>query len=72
MTQTLEAVYEGGVLKLPTSLPLPEKARVWITVGSVAPGQGPERAAWLKLSEDTLSGVWDNEADDVFNELRPR
>lgn len=72
MTQRLEAVYEGGVLKLPNALPLPEKARVWITVESVAPGQDPERAAWLELSEDTLTRVWDNAADDVFNELRPR
>jgi predicted DNA-binding antitoxin AbrB/MazE fold protein len=72
MTQTLEAVYEGGVLKLPRPLPLPEKARVFITVESVAPAEDRERAAWLKLSEDALTGVWDNEADDVFNELRPR
>jgi hypothetical protein len=24
---------------------------------------------WLKLSEDNLLKVWDNPADDVFNEL---
>ena len=28
-----------------------------------------EREAWLKLSEDSLKQVWDNDADDVFNEL---
>ena len=31
-----------------------------------------EREAWLKLSEESLSRVWTNEADDVFNELLER
>ena len=28
-----------------------------------------EREAWLKLSEESLRKVWDNDADDVFNDL---
>jgi len=28
-----------------------------------------ERGAWLKLSEESLNKVWDNDADDIFNEL---
>jgi hypothetical protein len=28
-----------------------------------------EREAWLRLSEQSLKEVWDNEADDVFNDL---
>jgi hypothetical protein len=28
-----------------------------------------EREAWLKLSEESLAKTWDNDADDVFNEL---
>jgi len=27
-----------------------------------------EHEAWLKLSEDSLKKVWDNDADDVFND----
>jgi len=28
-----------------------------------------EREAWLKLSEESLEKVWDNSADDIFNDL---
>lgn len=28
-----------------------------------------ERAAWLRISEESLKRVWDNDADDIFNEL---
>jgi hypothetical protein len=45
-------------------LSLPEKSRVRVTIES-----DPEREAWLKLSEKSLTKVWDNDADDVFNEL---
>lgn len=72
MTKTIEAIYEAGVLKLPTPLPLPEKARVLVTVESSVPAEDEGRAAWLRQSEDRLTRAWDNTADDVFNELRPR
>jgi hypothetical protein len=28
-----------------------------------------EREAWLKLSQESLKKVWDNDADDIFNDL---
>jgi hypothetical protein len=31
--------------------------------------ESDEREAWLKKSEFNLTKVWDNPADDVFNEL---
>ncbi len=52
------------MLVLQKPLPLPEHARVRVTVESDA-----EREAWLKLSEQSLTKVWDNADDDVFNEL---
>jgi predicted DNA-binding antitoxin AbrB/MazE fold protein len=64
MTTTVDAIYEMGKLVLPRPLSLPEKSRVRVTIES-----DPEREAWLKLSEESLTKVWDNEADDVFNEL---
>ena len=64
MTTIVEAIYENGKLVLPRPLPLPEKSHVRVTIES-----DPEREAWLKLSEESLMKVWDNEADDVFNEL---
>ena len=64
MTKTVEAIYENGKLLLSQPLALPEKSHVRVTIESE-----PERDAWLKLSETSLMSVWDNEADDVFNEL---
>ena len=67
MTTTVEAIYEHGKLVLERPLSLPEKSRVRVTVES-----DPERDAWLQLSEQALTKVWDNDADDVFNELLPK
>ena len=64
MTTTVEATYEDGKLVLARPLSLPEKSRVRVTIESDS-----ERAAWLKVSEESLMKVWENEADDVFNEL---
>ena len=64
MTTTIEAIYENGKLILPRALSLPEKTPVLVTIESDL-----EREAWLKHSESVLRKVWDNDADDVFNEL---
>jgi predicted DNA-binding antitoxin AbrB/MazE fold protein len=64
MTTTLEAIYENGKILLPCPLALPEKSPVRVTIESDV-----EREAWLKLSEGSLAKVWDNDADDVYNEL---
>jgi predicted DNA-binding antitoxin AbrB/MazE fold protein len=64
MTTTMEAIYENGRLLLPAPLSLPEKSHVRVTIESDL-----DRAAWLKLSEESLRKAWDNDADDVFNDL---
>ena len=64
MTMTVDATYESGKIVLPCPLSLPEKSPVRVTIESDA-----EREAWLKLSEESLAKVWDNDADDVYNEL---
>ena len=64
MTTTVEAIYENGKIVLPRPLSLPERSPVRVTIES-----DPEREAWLHLSEQSLKKVWDNDADDVFNEL---
>jgi hypothetical protein len=64
MTTTVDAIYEHGKLLLPEPLSLPEKSRVRVTIVSDA-----EREEWMKLSEAALMKTWDNDADDVFNEL---
>jgi predicted DNA-binding antitoxin AbrB/MazE fold protein len=64
MTTTLEAIYENGKLVLSRPLSLPEKSHVRVTIETDL-----EREAWLRLSQESLTKVWDNDADDVFNEL---
>ncbi len=64
MITTVDAVYEDGKLVLKQPLPLPEHAHVGVTIDSDL-----EREAWLKLSEESLKKVWDNNADDIFNDL---
>lgn len=64
MITTVDAIYENGRLLLPRPLSLPEKSTVRVTIDS-----DPERESWLKLSEESLARVWDNEADDVFHAL---
>jgi len=70
MSTTVEAIYEDGKLLLQRPLPLAEKAHVRVTVeidnGAIS---DTERAAWLRLSEQSLMKAWDNAEDDVFNEL---
>jgi len=64
MITTVDAIYEDGKLVLQRPLPLAEHARVRLTIDSDL-----EREAWLKLSEESLKKVWDNSADDIFNDL---
>jgi hypothetical protein len=70
MIRTLDAIYEGGKLVLPEPLPLAEKSHVRVTIQTeIAEAADPERAAWLRISEEALLKTWDNPGDDVFNEL---
>jgi len=58
------------MLKLSQPLPLKEKAQVLVTIQSRSEsGNADDRKAWLRLSEERLTKTWDNQADDVFNEL---
>ena len=70
MTTAVEAIYEDGMLRLLQPLALPEHTHVRLSVETLP--DDPERAAWLAQSERRLREVWDNEADDVFNELLTR
>ena len=71
MTTVVDAVYEQGWLKPLKPLLLPEHARVQLTLTEET-SEGVERREWLAQSERTLMKVWDNSADDVFNELLQR
>lgn len=64
---TLEAIYEAGQLRLLQHLALPQHTRVRVRVETA--GDDEERGEWLAVGEQSLLKVWDNDADDVYNEL---
>lgn len=70
MTATVEAIYENGRLRPLQPLSLPEHTHVRLSVETLS--DDPERAAWFAQSERRLLEVWENGADDVFNELLTR
>ena len=70
MTTAVDAIYEDGLLRPLQPLSLPEHTHVRLSVETLP--DDPERAAWLAQSERRLREAWDNEADDVFNELLTR
>jgi len=70
MTFAVDAVYEDGVLRPLQPLALPEHTHVRLSVETLP--EDSDRAIWLAQSESRLREVWDNEADDVFNELLTR
>ena len=66
----LQAVYEGGNLRLLEPLELAEHTVVQV---SLEIGQDDmERRAWLDQGQWSLMSVWDNEADDIYNDLLTR
>jgi predicted DNA-binding antitoxin AbrB/MazE fold protein len=67
MTVAIRAIYEDGKLRPLEPLELPENSLVQISLET-----GPddaERREWLDQGKRSLAGVWDNEADDVYNVL---
>ena len=67
MTAIVEAIYESGHLRLLQELALPEHTRVKVSVDTLPVDE--ERPAWLTQSERSLTKVWDNDADDIYNAL---
>jgi len=70
MTTAVEAIYEDGMLRPLQPLSLPEHTHVRLSVETLP--DDPDRIAWLAQSERRLREFWDNDADDVFNELLTR
>ena len=67
MNVAIRAIYEGGKLR---PLELAENTVVQI---SLETGQhDAEHKEWLDQSQRSLMGVWNNEADDVYNVLLTR
>ncbi len=71
MQTAVDAIYEHGHLRLLQPLPLPENTQVRVAI-EMPVGGDIERQAWLEQSERRLRAVWENSADDVYNELLTR
>jgi predicted DNA-binding antitoxin AbrB/MazE fold protein len=73
MISTVEAIYEAGVLRPLTALPLQERALVQLVIrvpgDAASVGADLERAEWLKQGERTLLQAWSNDEDDVYDAL---
>ncbi len=67
VSTAIEAIYENGLLRPLQPLALADHTRVRVSVEIV--DNEIDRAAWLAQAERRLREVWENEADDVFNEL---
>ena len=67
MHVAIRAIYEGGCLRPLEPLEIPEHSVVRIAVET--PEEDSERNEWLKQGQRTLTGIWNNESDDVYNAL---
>jgi predicted DNA-binding antitoxin AbrB/MazE fold protein len=70
VSTAIEAIYENGLLRPLQPLALAEHTRVRVSVETL--DNDNERAAWLAQSERRLREAWENDEDDVFNELLAR
>lgn len=67
MSVAIRAIYENGKLRPLEPLDLDEHTVVKISL-ETGNGDG-ERCEWIAQSERMLMDVWDNDEDDVYNEL---
>lgn len=70
MNVAILAIYEGEKLRPLELLDLAENSVVQISLETAQ--DDAERREWLDQSKRSLTGVWDNEADDVYNVLLTR
>lgn len=67
MRMFIDAIYEDGVFRPLAPVSLPEGTRVVLRLLSQCTDEAREE--WMLASEHRLAGVWNNEADDVYNQL---
>ena len=63
MMNTVKAVVKEGRIQLLEQVNIPDGTEVLVTILS------DEAEFWLQASESSLAGVWDNEEDDVYEQL---
>ena len=63
MLNTVKAVVRKGNIELIEQINLPEGAEVLVTILS------EEEQFWTDASEPSLSKIWNNEEDDIYEQL---
>jgi predicted DNA-binding antitoxin AbrB/MazE fold protein len=71
VTVAISAIYEGGKFRPLEPLELAENSVVQISLDTGQEGDA-ERREWLDQGRRSLMGLWDNEADEVYNVLLTR
>ena len=66
MMNTVKAVVREGRIQLLEHVNIPDGTEVLVTILS------DEAKFWLQASESSLAVVWDNEEDDVYEQLLKR
>ncbi|OGU17443.1 MAG: hypothetical protein A2X61_08995 [Ignavibacteria bacterium GWB2_35_12] len=59
-----QAVYESGNLKLPKDASIPDGSKVIVTVI-----EEPSEDYFIKASEEMLDKIWNNDNDDIYEQL---
>ncbi len=66
MMNTVKAIVRAGRIELLEAADLPEGAEVLVTILADQP------EFWLRASEASLADVWDNQEDDIYEQLLQR
>jgi predicted DNA-binding antitoxin AbrB/MazE fold protein len=66
MMNTVKAIFKEGRIELLEQVDIPEGTEVLVTILS------DEEEFWLRASEPSLASVWDNEEDDIYEQLLKR
>ena len=66
MLNTIKAVVKDGQIELLERIEIPEGTAILVTV------LADDEDFWLKASESSLASVWDNDADDIYEQLLDR
>jgi hypothetical protein len=65
MQNTARAVVHDGKIQLVDEMELPEGTQLIVTRVS----EDEDRAFWLAATQSSLDKIWNNSADDVYEEL---
>lgn len=66
MLNTVKAVVRQGKIELLEQVDIPEGTEVLVTILS------DESEFWLRVGEPSIASVWDNQEDDIYEQLLKR